>query len=137
MKSPVHYSDKTYTRKINYSSRFILIGNNFDGHIDFDYREFEGFEDLKANLQDILVGLKGVGEWKIDLYQVNQSYQVNVKYGYYRYPSRGKLIYSYSYMDCPLASINFDYRQIVFLGLEYSGFQPSELNVQIVKIKHR
>lgn len=137
MKWSVHYSDKTYIRKINYSSRFILIGNNVDGHIDFDYHEFEDFEDLKENLRNILVNLYGVGEWKIDLYQTTKPFTIRKKYGYYKYPSKGKLIYSYSYMDCPIKFINFKYDQIVIMGLEHSGIQLNELNGQIVKIKHR
>lgn len=146
MKYPVNYTEKIYKRKINPNAKFIMIGNNIDGNVDFDFCEFQNFEQLKLNLLNYLQNLKACGEWRIELYQVTKPYTIKRRYGYYKYPSRGKLIFTHSYMDCPIKEIIFQNKQIIFIGsfieveenwhYENQDFYKYDLTLEVIKLKY-
>ena len=116
MEVPIDYSERKLKRSINKNSTFILIGNNIDGMVDFNFREFDNFKKLSDELLNILSNLKCCGEWDISLYQVKKPYSIREKYGYYKYPSNGKLILRHSYMDCPIRKIIYNANEIIFIG---------------------
>ena len=145
MKYPVDYSERKFKRTINKNSTFVMIGNNIDGSVDFVFREFQNFKELSGDLLGILSNLKCCGEWDINLYQVKKPYRIWQKYGYYRYPSNGKLILRHSYMDCPVKEIKFNDKEIIFIGslLDVSenwhnpdeDFHQYDLSLEITKLK--
>ena len=67
MEVPIDYSERKLKRSINKNSTFILIGNNIDGMVDFNFREFDNFKKLSDELLNILSNLKCCGEWDISL----------------------------------------------------------------------
>lgn len=79
-------------------SKFVLIGNNIDGRVNVWTEEFQNFEEVKQNLPKIFKELDFEGEWTLKLYQVPDNYAIHHRYGYYKVPSRGKLVLEYSYM---------------------------------------
>ena len=81
------------------SSRFILIGNNIDGFVNFDMMEFENFDAVKFLFPNIIKNLQFEGEWDLKLYQINSPFKFKRLYGYYRVPAQGKLIFHLSYMN--------------------------------------
>lgn len=117
METVSYYDEICYTRKINVASKFILIANNIDGRVNFNFCEFNDFEDVKNKLPQILLDTKGEGEWDMKLYQVPDNYRIAMKYEYYRHPNRGKLIYCHSYMDSPIKKIIFNKGHIIIVGL--------------------
>jgi hypothetical protein len=145
MKYPVYYSERKFKRTINKNSTFILIGNNIDGMVDFRFREFKNFKELSDQLLGILSNLKCCGEWDINLYQVKAPYNIWRKYGYYKYPSNGKLIFTHSYMNCPIKEIKFTDNEIIFIGslLDVTenwhnpnlDFHQYDLSIEVIKIK--
>jgi len=145
MKYPVDYSERKFRRMINKNSTFVMIGNNIDGSVDFDFREFQNFKELSTDLLGIFSNLKCCGEWDINLYQVKKPYRIWQKYGYYRYPSNGKLILRHSYMDCPVKEIKFNDKEIIFIGslLDVTenwhnpdeDFHQYDLSLEITKLK--
>jgi len=145
MKFPVSYSEKEFKRLLNKNATFIMIGNNIDGMVDFDFREFKDFEELSCELLNILSNLECCGEWDISLYQVKAPYRIWKKYGYYKYPSNGKLILTHSYMDWPVREIKFKHKEIIFIGslLDVSEnwnepeleFLQYDLSIEITKVK--
>lgn len=112
----ISYDEKTYTRKIDKHSKFILIGNNIDGRVQFDFCEFANFKEVKEKLPKILYDIEAWGEWNLSLYQVPENYKIRRKYGYYKYPNRGKHIYAHTYMDWPIKDIHFKSNSILFIG---------------------
>jgi hypothetical protein len=50
MKYPVYYSEKIYKRRIDVNAKFIMIGNNIDGFVNFEFCQFQNFEELKLQL---------------------------------------------------------------------------------------
>lgn len=112
----VSYEEKSYTRKIDKHSKFILIGNNIDGIVQFNFCEFANFEEVKEKLPQTLYDLEAWGEWNLSLYQVPENYKIRRKYGYYKYPNRGKHIYSHTYMDLPIKDVHFKRNSILFIG---------------------
>jgi hypothetical protein len=146
MKTPIYYDERAFTRKINPEASFILIGNNIDGSVDFQFREFKDFDTVKKELPDILYNLKGQGEWDLKLYQVNNKFSISKKYGYYKVPKRGKLVYTHSYMDCPIKNVQIKKNSILFIGCQLdieenwlSGevFYEKNLMVEITKLNIR
>ncbi len=105
MNCPINFKQKNLKRIINPYSKFVLIGNTIDGYLDFKFKEFANFEEVKSHLFDILTKIKSNGEWNIALYQVKESYKLKNKYGYFKVPDRGKLIFSYGYCDHPIKQI--------------------------------
>lgn len=114
----INYYEKKYKRKIDKGSKFILIGNNIDGVVHFDFCEFANFEEIMEKLPKILYELNAYGEWDLKLFQVPENYKIKIKYGYYKYPNKGKLIYTHNYMDTPIKNVEFKKNSIVFLGYE-------------------
>lgn len=145
MKYSVDYTEKKFKRTINKNSTFLLIGNNIDGMVDFKFREFENFKELSTELLGILSNLKCCGEWDINLYQVKKPYRIWRKYGYYKYPSNGKLILRHSYMDWPIKEIKFNNKEIIFIGslLDVTEnwhnpkeeFHKYDLSIEVTKLK--
>jgi hypothetical protein len=143
MKTPIYYNEKTYTCKINKAAKFILIGNNIDGFVEFNFCEFKNFKTVEEELPVILFSLKACGEWDIKLYQVEDSYEIVRKYGYYKYPKKGKLIYTHSYMDSPIKDVQFRTKSIIFIGcvleveenwLTDEVFYIEDLMIEITKV---
>lgn len=145
MKYPVHYTEKKFKRIKDKNSTFILIGNNIDGRVDFTFREFTDFKELKGELLEILSNLVCCGEWNISLYQVKKPYTIWKKYEYYKYPSNGKLIFEHSYMNCPIREIIFEDNEIIFIGTEldvsenwhneFKDFYQYDLSLEVIKLK--
>jgi len=145
MKHTINYSERKYKRTINKNSTFVMIGNNIDGMVDFSFREFENFDHLSNELSGILSNLKCCGEWDINLYQVEKPYKVWHKYGYYKYPNKGKLIYCHNYMDWPIKAIEFKEKEVIFIGTDLDitenwdnseeDFQQYDLSIEIFKIR--
>ena len=107
MSEKINYSEQSYKRRIDFDAKFLLLGNNIDGFVDIKMEEFENFEDLKSRLPQLLFDIECWGEWKLALYQITKPFRIIRKYGYFKTPSRGKLILEYTYMDYPLRSIEF------------------------------
>lgn len=80
-------------------SKFVLIGNDIDGMVNIDIIEFENYENVKERLPIIFENLYFEGEWTLHLYQVPEKWTVHNKYGYYRVPSKGKMVFEFSYMN--------------------------------------
>jgi len=118
MNTPICFDEKNYSHKINKASKFILIGNNIDGGVEFNFCEFKDFKEVEVKLPEILYKLKAFGEWDLKLYQVEDSYKVVKKYGYYRYPKKGKLIYCYDYQEIPIKEIKFEKNIVIFIGVQ-------------------
>ncbi len=121
MNRTVKYDEVTLRHTLNPISKFILIGNNIDGHVNFDFKEFQNFNDLKIELPDILLNLRGEGEWTVCLYQVKENYKLRKKYNYFRVPVSGKELYEYNYMDDTLRNVSFLKDSIVFF---HADVQP-------------
>jgi len=109
-----NFDEKTVTRTINPESRFVLIGNKIDGSINFNIHIFKNFSEVKENLESILLGIEGNGEWDVILYQIKENFKINYQYGYYRVPNYGKKIFTYSYMHGNLKQIIFKPNMIIF-----------------------
>lgn len=144
MKIPIYFSEKNYKRRVNKDSKFILIGNNIDGYVDFNFCEFKNFETVVVELPEILYNLEAFGEWDLNLYQVKDSYQIRKKYGYYKHPKKGKLIYSHSYMDLPIREIKFENSSILFIGCQLDVeenwnsedvFYEKDLMIEVKRLK--
>jgi len=139
-----NFNETTRTRTINLDSQFVLIGNNIDGSVNFDLHFFINFDDVKENLESILLNIQGEGEWDISLYQVNENIKMKYQYGYYKCPKFGKKILSYNYMNYPLKKILFRKKEILFLHsyfyfpdrlyVIHADAQKIELQVEIQKI---
>lgn len=145
MESLVNYSEQIYKRRIEPDSTFLLIANPIDGFINVSTEEFKSFEDLSNNLLKIFLGMECSGEWDIKIYQTKKPYKILKKYGYYKYPSNGKLIFKHSYMDLPIKNINFKKDLIEIIGSEievkenweneHEDFLDYEIDLEIIKIK--
>ena len=107
MSEIITYSSQNLKRTINYSLQFILIGNSIDGYIDVDIIAFNDFTELKSKIPPILANLEHSGEWDLKLFQVAKPYKIIKKYGYYKTPNCGKLIFEHSYMDYHIKSVQF------------------------------
>ena len=116
MSEIISYSVQSYKRSIDFSSNFLLIGNNIDGRADVDMVNFNNFEELKSNLPKILTKLESFGEWDIKLYQVKKLFKIIKKYGYYKVPNRGRLIFEHSYMDYHIKSVQFNEHKMEIIG---------------------
>ncbi len=116
MSEKITYSEQSYKRSIDIASKFLLVGNNIDGFVGIDLVEFENFEDLKSRLPLLLSNLECWGEWELKLFQVTKPYSIIKKYGYFKTPSRGKLLLEYSYMDYQIKSVEFLANKIQIVG---------------------
>jgi hypothetical protein len=116
----IGYEEKTYARTIDKFSKFVLIGNNIDGIVEFSFCEFANFEEVKEKIPQILYELVAFGEWDLILYQVPENYIIKKRYGYYKYPNKGRKIYEHNYMDLPIKDIHFKDNTILFIGCKLS-----------------
>lgn len=118
MSEIINYNAKSYKRSIDYNSNFVLIGNNIDGYVSLNIIIFHDFEDLKLRLPEIFYNLEYFGEWHLKLYQVSNTFKIIKKYGYYKVPNFGKLIFEHSYMDLHIKKIVFTENKMEIIGLE-------------------
>lgn len=118
MNEIINYNAKMYKRSIDYNSNFVLIGNNIDGYVSLNMTTFHDFEDLKLRLPEIFYNLEYFGEWDLKLYQVSNTFKIIKKYGYYKVPNFGKLIFKYSYMDFRIKKIVFTENKMEIIGSE-------------------
>jgi hypothetical protein len=104
----IRYNIKTEQRKFrgfDRFSKFLLVGNNIDGYVDIGVVEFNYFQEVIEQLPTLLEKMECTGEWNLKFFQVPDSYKLCEKYGYYKYPSRGKLIFELTYDRTPLQII--------------------------------
>lgn len=145
MSEIINYKEQNYKRTIDYSANFLLIGNKIDGFVDIDEIQFKNFEELKLKLPSILSKIECFGEWQINLYQISKPYRIRKKYGYFKVPTRGKLVFEHSYMNYPINSVYFleDKIQIVCSLLEIKenwnaksneDFLNHEIDIEIINI---
>nr|MBI1231185.1 hypothetical protein [Cytophagales bacterium] len=95
----------TKFRSFDRFSKFVLIGNNIDGWVDIGIVKFETFQEVIEKLPAILENFTCAGEWHITLYQVSDNYKIKQRYGYYKYPTKGRLIFELTYDRYPLDKI--------------------------------
>lgn len=112
------YTEKTISRRINENEKFIMIGNNIDGFVNFTFQEFENFQTVKEKLNDILISINGCGEWDVKLYQVPHQYKICRKYEYYQVPKPGKLIFEHSYMNDSIKKVVIEEDMLIFIGYQ-------------------
>jgi len=86
-------------------SKFILIGNNIDGWVDIDIIKFDTFQEVIENMPSLLENFTCDGEWNLTFYQVPENYKILKRYGYYNYPSNGKVVFELTYDRFPLQRI--------------------------------
>lgn len=118
MSEIINYNAKMYKRSIDYNSNFLLIGNNIDGYVSLNIITFRDFDDLKLRLPKIFYDLEYFGEWDLKLYQVANSFKIIKKYGYYKVPNSGKLIFQHNYMDLHIKKIIFKDNKMEMMGSE-------------------
>jgi hypothetical protein len=116
MSEIITYSAQNFKRTVNYNYQFILIGNSIDGGIDTDIISFIDFKELQSKLPSILVNLEHFGEWDLKLYQVAKPYKIIKKYGYYKVPNSGRLIFEHNYMDYHINSVQFQNDNMEIIG---------------------
>lgn len=83
----------------NRFSKFVLIGNNIDGHVNVKVIEFAQFQDAMNELPGIFRVLEFGGEWNLSFYQVPDNFSIKHLYGYYKVPRKGKKVFEFSYMQ--------------------------------------
>jgi hypothetical protein len=96
-----YYQNHQKRRFSNFNrfAKFLLIGNNIDGKVNVDVVKFNDFEEVKIMLPRIFENLYCEGEWEMHLYQVPEKWSIRNKYGYYKIPSKGKMVFEFSYMN--------------------------------------
>ena len=123
------YEDEIEVRKhrrtLERDKPFVLLGNEIDGRLFcHSHFEFKSFEELKERLPKVLKTIKGEGEWAFDLYQVPDDYRIWRRYGYYRYPNRGKSILKHSYMNYSINAVVIT-EEMISLSGDYLFFENS------------
>lgn len=125
----MHLNDRiTISKNIRTLERdkpFVFIGNEIDGRLFCQrFYEFENFKELGERLPEILKLIKGEGEWAFDLYQVPDNYSIWRRWGYYRYPNKGKSVLTHSYMNHSINAVVIKEEKISLAG-EYLFFENS------------
>lgn len=134
------FTERRYKKRLHRNRPFILIGNEIDGRIDCKlFYLFENLKALKETLPEILVQIKGEGEWVFELYQVPGDYKIRHRWGYYRYPNHGIKILEHSYMNLPIKAVQFRDHEISFIGAmksdeDYNRYVKSNVEVEINRI---
>lgn len=117
------YKERRYKKRIHRNRPFLLIGNHIDGRLFCDnLYKFETLTDLIENLKKVIFKIKGEGEWVFELYQVPKDYKIWFRWGYFKYPSRGIKLFTYSYMNLPIQVIEFKQNEISFIGSREDDF---------------
>ena len=130
-----------HRRTLERGTPFVFIGNEIDGQLFCQtVYEFKNFEELRERLPDILKSIEGEGEWAFDLYQVPEEFKVWRRWGYYRYPNRGKSILKHSYMNYAINAVVINEEKILLSGdhlfFENSISRPHKLiEVRQIEIK--
>ncbi|WP_318641690.1 hypothetical protein [Flavobacterium ardleyense] len=145
MSNKISFSEKSYKRTIQQDLSFLLLGNNIDGYVNVQNVLFTNYADLILRLPKILYNLECSGEWELKLYQVKDDYKIIKKYGYFKVPNKGKLIYRHDYMDYPVKQMKFDKTKIEIVGAladcwenweakENEDFVDYEVDIEVIKI---
>lgn len=144
MSEIINFSEQSYKRTINFDAKFLLVGNNIDGWVDIDFVEFDNFEDLKSKFSNLICNINCTGEWDLKLYEVPNSYILIKKFGYYKEPEQGALIFEHNYMSYPIKKVIFLENKIQFVGLlfdttenwhdETNDFLNIEIDVDIINL---
>lgn len=136
------FTEETFTRKIDTNKKFIIIGNNIDGLVNFNFQEYESFKQLTCSLENVLKSIKGIDEWDINIYQVPFNYKIIHRYGYYKLPNPGKHILRHSYMNEPIVKVFIEKDYLVFIGINYheslrsfNNQRTSDMSFEVRKIK--
>lgn len=90
---------KQEVKKFDRFSKFIVVGNGFDGMIDIHFLEYDNWESLKLDFPEKFRQLHCWGEWDLKIYQVPSNYKLIEKHKNYMIPNKGKEIAEYSYME--------------------------------------
>jgi hypothetical protein len=129
MNRTVKYDEVILPHSLNPVFKFILIGNDIDGHVNFDFKEFQDFNELKTELPDILLNLRGEGEWSVSLYQVKENYRLKKKYNHFRIPVYGKQLYEFNYMDDTIRNVSFLKDSVVFFHADVKPINYLDLHL--------
>ena len=131
------YKEIRYKKRLYRYRPFILLGNEIDGRVNSElFYTFKNLKALKKRLPEILVHIKGEGEWIFDLYQVPNGYKIWHRWGYFKYPNRGTKILTYSYMNLPLKAVEFYKKEITFVTAwkdNYSRYN-NEMKIEIIRL---
>ena len=92
------YHKRRFT-KFDRFAKFVLIGNNIDGMVNVDVVKFQDFDEVKNKLPEIFGNLYYEGEWTMHLYQVPDKWSIHHRNKYYKIPSKGKVVFEFSYMN--------------------------------------
>lgn len=99
VKHSLHTKTSTFSN-FNRFSKFVLLGNNIDGYVNFRKEVFRDFDEVMERLPKIFSELRYEGEWDIHLYQVPDDFRISYIYGgYYQKPSKGRRVFCFSYME--------------------------------------
>lgn len=126
-----------HKRSIHKKKPFVLIGNEIDGRLFCDtLMEFKNFTELKEKLPKVIKKIKGEGEWAFELYQVDKSCKIWHRWGYYKYPNRGKKIFRYDYCDAPIETVEFDDNEMLIFGVNQDsrGIRTQGISFTVSKI---
>lgn len=101
MDTITHYVNNkiSHFRGFNRYAKFLLIGNQIDGFLNFDTKVFNSYAEVKEFLPEIIYKIEAGGEWALELYQVPDNYKIRRAFGYYKVPSRGKKVFRLGYMN--------------------------------------
>ena len=130
------YNESRYKKRLHRYRPFILLGNEIDGRVNCElFYTFNSFTALKKRLPEILVQIKGEGEWAFELYQVPKDYKIWHRWGYYKYPNRGIKLLTYSYMNLPLKTVEFFKKEITLVGAWTDTYsrKNNEIEIEITR----
>ena len=83
----------------NEFSKFLAVGLGIDGWVKYPTTEFQNWDDLKQRFPETIKNLKCAGEWRIEIYQVENDYKIIRKVRGNELPNKGKNICSFGYMQ--------------------------------------
>lgn len=129
---------RKYKKQFKRYSPFLLLGNEIDGKILCEKKyDFRSYSELKKRIPKILTEIEGEGEWVFELYQVENDYRIWHRWGYYRYPNKGRKIFKYDYCDLPLREVIFARKEILLIGSAFScdNYPNRTFDISIQKIK--
>jgi hypothetical protein len=138
------HTKQNYKTHLDKHAKFILIGNNIDGHVNVDCIEFENYTVLQEQLPKVLTNVQCRGEWRITLYQYTEPYEIQTEYGYYKSLKEGAVLLNHDYMDVPMVQMDFfeDRIELICAHVEASenwdtdadDFQQYEVCTEIITL---